>query len=105
MSHTKTARPVRVHWPLNDGRQACGYDAPRVALDAQQLERVPFCGACLLVLMLVRCHSEKLWTACEPPDIRPSEALELLGGTPWAELVGSLTGPDTWWFENNGETK
>ena len=99
---------VRIHWPLNDGRAACLADGPDLDLDDDATASTPFCGACLVVLMFLRVHSEELWDGlCAPPADRPSAALAQLAATPWAQLFATdrPLGADTWWFETEEEDR
>lgn len=97
----KTGRMVRVHWVMGDGRPVCLYDGERRSLPDDERAATPFCGACLIVLVHLRVHSELMWETCAPPDLRPSQAIELLRGTAWEGMfsLDAPAGTDTWWFE------
>ena len=100
------SRPVRLHWLTQLQSPLCGYQAP--FKDDVDLSQVPYCGACLLVLMFMQVHSDSLLAGCRPPDLRPSQAAKLLEDTPWAELMplGSWGSQrDTWWFETGAVAK
>jgi hypothetical protein len=96
-----TSRPLRVHWWLSDGRPLCLYDAQPRRLESDVLATVPYCGACLILLVQMRLHSLRLFDACARPDLRPSESIALLVKTPWAGLfsLDRPAGDDTWWYE------
>jgi hypothetical protein len=97
-----TTRPVRVHWWLSDGRPLCLYDGAKPRrVERAELAALPYCGACLILLVQMRLHSPRLFQHCERPDLRPSESIALLVGTPWAGLfsLDRPAGDDTWWYE------
>lgn len=81
-----------------DGRPICLYDAPAVKVGADELLQLPYCGACVLVLDALGVRPERLFSRCQTPDIRPSEARELLQGTFWEDQV-RLSGDKQWWYE------
>lgn len=96
-------RPVRVHWWMLDDRPICLYDAPAAKVAADKLVQLPYCGACVLVLDALGVRPERLFSRCQEPDIRPSEARELLRGTFWEDQI-RLNGEDLWWFEATRST-
>lgn len=97
----------RIHWVTSADRPLCEKSSPLHRPNDEQLPQIPFCGGCLHVLMYLGLHNEGFWKDyCAPPDLQPSEALQLLTGSRWENFFNvhrPVEGENTWWFQRGDQ--